>query len=87
MQNNPDAPSDFTVAFATFVGFFAVTIFAAGIGGYIGRHSTSEPSQAAAAPGISVKNPLNIWVSANTTYSADKNKHHKDWLHGALTFH
>ncbi|CAA2141237.1 hypothetical protein [Hyphomicrobium sp. ghe19] len=50
MQRNPDAPSDFTVAFATFIGFFAVTIFAAGIGSYIGRHSTPEPSQAAAAP-------------------------------------
>lgn len=50
MQPKSDAPSGASVAVATLIGFFAVTIFAAAVGGYIGRHSTPEPVDAAAEP-------------------------------------
>jgi hypothetical protein len=48
MQPRSDAPSGAGVAVATLLGFFAVTIFAAAVGSYIGRHSTPQPAEAAA---------------------------------------
>ncbi len=44
MQRRSEPPSGASVALVTLFGFFAVTIFAAAIGSYIGRHSTPEAS-------------------------------------------
>jgi hypothetical protein len=50
MQPSSNGSGGAGVAAATFVGFFAVTIFAAAIGSYIGRHSTPGPVEAVAEP-------------------------------------
>jgi hypothetical protein len=65
MKLKSDAPSGTGVALKTLVGFFAITIFAAALGGYIGRHSTppqpnvsADAAPAPAAPAATQpKNP------------------------------
>lgn len=60
MQPKSDVPSGASVAVATLIGFFAITIFSAAVGGYIGRHSTPGPVDAAAEPSPLPTAPANV---------------------------